>query len=123
MHRLWGRFEEFEEFLLAYHLSEMAARIGRWRLEMELAFRDSRFAHDVMLVDRTIAKKVFWEFDSISMQNLTDILLLFCSPIWLSHHLTALYRMTHLVISNSHSSAASYSIRYWQIRSANSDQW
>ena len=29
MHTLWGRFEEFEEFLLAYHLSEMATRIGQ----------------------------------------------------------------------------------------------
>ena len=41
------------------------------------------FAPDVtaaMLVYRTIAKKVFWEFDSIIMQNLSDILLLFCTP-------------------------------------------
>ena len=35
---------------------------------------------------RTIAKKVFWEFDSIIMQNLSDILPLFCTPTWSSHH-------------------------------------
>ena len=39
-----------------------------------------------MLVYRTIAKKVFWEFDSIIMQNLSDILPLFCTPTWPSHH-------------------------------------
>ena len=30
-----------------------------------------------MLMERTIAKKVFWKFDSIIMQNLSNILLLF----------------------------------------------
>ena len=35
---------------------------------------------------RTIAKKVFSEFDSIIMQNLSDILPLFCTPTWSSHH-------------------------------------
>ena len=33
-----------------------------------------------MLVYRTIAEKVFWEFEFVIMQNLSDILL--------SHHLT-----------------------------------
>ena len=37
---------------------------------------------------RTIAKKVFWEFDSIVMQNLSDILPLFCTPTWPSHHVS-----------------------------------
>ena len=37
---------------------------------------------------RTIAKKVFWEFDSIIMQNLSDILPLFCTPTWPSHHVS-----------------------------------
>ena len=49
----------------------------------------SRFSRDVtaaMLVHRTIAKKVFREFDSIIMQNLSDILPLFCTPTWSSHH-------------------------------------
>ena len=41
-----------------------------------------------MLVYRTIAKKVFWEFDSIIMQNLSDILPLFCTPTWPSHHVS-----------------------------------
>ena len=37
---------------------------------------------------RTIAKKVFWDFDSIIMQNLSDILPLFCTPTWPSHHMS-----------------------------------
>ena len=37
---------------------------------------------------RTIAKKVFWEFDSIIKQNLSDILPLFCTPKWPSHHVS-----------------------------------
>ena len=37
---------------------------------------------------RTIAKKGFWEFDSIIMQNLSDILPLFCTPTWPSHHVS-----------------------------------
>ena len=39
-----------------------------------------------MLVYRTIAKTFFREFDSIIMQNLGDILQLFCTPTWPSHH-------------------------------------
>ena len=35
---------------------------------------------------RTKAKKVFWEFDSIIMQNLSDNLPLFCTPTWPCHH-------------------------------------
>ena len=41
-----------------------------------------------MLVYRTIAENVFWEFDSIIMQNLNDILPLFCTPTWLPHHVS-----------------------------------
>ena len=37
---------------------------------------------------RTIAEKVFWEFDSIIMQNLSDILPIFCAPTWPSHHVS-----------------------------------
>ena len=51
----------------------------------------SWFSRDVtaaMLVYRTMAKKVFWEFDSIIMQNLSDVLPLFCTPIWPSHHVS-----------------------------------
>ena len=39
-----------------------------------------------MLVYRTIANKVLWEFDSIITQNLNDILPLFCTPTCPSHH-------------------------------------
>ena len=41
-----------------------------------------------MLEYRTIVKKVFWEFDSIIMQNLSDILPSFCTPTWPSHHVS-----------------------------------
>ena len=41
-----------------------------------------------MLVYRTIAEKVFLEFDSNIMQNLSDILPLFCTPTWPSHHVS-----------------------------------
>ena len=41
-----------------------------------------------MLMCRVIVKNVFWEFDSIMMQNLSDILLLFCSPTWPSHYVS-----------------------------------
>ena len=37
---------------------------------------------------RTIAEIVFWEFDSIIMQNLSNILPLFCTPTWPSHHVS-----------------------------------
>ena len=33
-------------------------------------------------------EKVFWEFDSIIMQNTSHNLLLFCAPTWPSHHVT-----------------------------------
>ena len=52
---------------------------------------DSRFSRDVtaaMLMYRTMAKQVFWEFDSIIVQNLGNILPLFCTPTWLSHHVS-----------------------------------
>jgi len=51
----------------------------------------SRFSRDVtaaMLVYRTISKKVFWEFSAIFMQNLSDILPLFCTPTCPSHHVS-----------------------------------
>ena len=52
---------------------------------------NSRFSHDVtaaMLVYGTITNKVYWEFDSIVMQNLSDILPSFCTPTWPSHHVS-----------------------------------
>ena len=41
-----------------------------------------------MLVYRTIEEKVFWEFDSIIMQNMCHNLLLFCTQTWPSLHVT-----------------------------------
>ena len=51
---------------------------------------NSRFSPEVtaaMLVYRKIVflKKILWEFDSNIMQNLSDILSLFCAPIVASH--------------------------------------
>ena len=43
-------------------------------------FRFSRDVTAAMLVYRTIAQKAFWELDSIIMQNLSDILPMFCTP-------------------------------------------
>ena len=51
-------------------------------------FSVSRGVTVAMLVYRTIAKKVFREFDSIIMQNLSDILPSFCAPTWSSHHVS-----------------------------------
>jgi len=48
-----------------------------------------RFSPDVaaaMFVYRAIAKKVFWEFDSIIIQNFGGILSLFCTSTWPSDH-------------------------------------
>ena len=59
---------------------------------------------------RTMVTEVFWEFDSIIMQNLSDILPLFCTPTCPSHHVSAtqeLYKInrlhvaTHLVSNRS----------------------
>ena len=52
----------------------------------------SWFASDVtaaMLVYRTMVKEVFWEFGSIIMQKLSDILPLFCTPTCPPHHVSA----------------------------------
>lgn len=53
---------------------------------------DSRFSREVtaaMFVYRTMVKKVFGEFDSIVVQNFSDILLLFCAPTCPPHHRSA----------------------------------
>jgi len=41
-----------------------------------------------MLLYTTIVKKLFWELDLIITQNLSDILPLFCTPTWPSHHVS-----------------------------------
>ena len=52
-----------------------------------------------MLVYRTIAKRIFWQFDSIIIQSLTDILPLFCTPTWLSHYVSENQELRALVIT------------------------
>ena len=34
------------------------------------------------------SQKVFWEFYSIIMQNMSDIFPLFCTPTWPFHHVS-----------------------------------
>ena len=54
-------------------------------------FEHYQFSCDVtaaMMMYRTVAKKVFWEFDSVIMQNLSDILPMFSTPTWPSYHET-----------------------------------
>ena len=49
---------------------------------------DASISRDVtaaMFVYRTIAKKLFWDFDSIIVQNISDILPSFCTSTWRSH--------------------------------------
>ena len=41
-----------------------------------------------MLLYRTTAEKGFWEFDFIIKPNLSDILPLFCTSTWPSHHVS-----------------------------------
>ena len=59
----------------------------------------SWFAADnmaAMLVYRTIANEVFWEFDFIIMRNLRDILLLFWTPICPPYHVSATQELSQL---------------------------
>ena len=50
-----------------------------------------------MLVHRTKQiKKVFWEFDSIIMQNMIHNLLLFCAPTWPPYHVIDNHRYGHV---------------------------
>jgi len=53
-----------------------------------------------MLVYRTIAKKVFSEFDSLIMQNLSDILPLFCTSTWPSYHVSENQELAALLVTN-----------------------
>ena len=56
------------------------------------------FSPDVnaaMLVHRTKEKKVFWEFDSVIVQNMSHNLLLFCAPTWPCYHVIE----NHLLLS------------------------
>ena len=57
------------------------------------------FSPDVttaMFVYRTIEKTVFWELDSIIMQNLSHNLLLFCTQTWPSPHVIENHLLTYL---------------------------
>ena len=58
------------------------------RVSLESNVLFSRDVTATMLVYRTIVRKLFWEFDSITMQNLNNILPLFCTPTWPSQHVS-----------------------------------
>ena len=69
--------------------------LGGWVYSRSYLY--SWFAPDVtaaMLVYRTMMTEVFWEFDSIIMQNLCDILPLFCTPTCPPHHVSATQELT-----------------------------
>ena len=73
----------------------------------QLTLAYSWFSRDVttaMLVYRTIAQRFFWELDSVIMQNLSDILPLFCTPTWPSHHVSENQELTMPDLTNSISS-------------------
>ena len=97
--RITKGLSEFKSVLTIFYLFYLTPKIDfvfvlqGFEFSLCISFvSNSWFAPDVtaaMLVYRTIAKKVFSEFDSIIMQNLSDILLLFCTPTWPSHHVSA----------------------------------
>ena len=41
-------------------------------------------------------RKKSWEFDSVIMQNVSDILPLFCTPTWPSHHVSENQEKFHI---------------------------
>ena len=86
------------EVPLNLHLGSLLKNIWPFLIiHIKLSVFNCWFAPDVtaaMLVYRTIAKKVFWEFDSIIMQNLSEILLLFCTPTCQPHHVSATQEFT-----------------------------
>ena len=68
-----------------YHVVATAKTKRRsWR-SLLVVFRCRHRRH---LEHRTKEKKVFWEFDPITMQNMDHNLLLFCATTWPSYHLT-----------------------------------
>ena len=56
-------------------------------------------------------EKVFWEFDSIIMQNTSHNLLLFCPPTWPSHHVTANHLLETSIFHISWNSCVEYVTR------------
>ena len=61
-----------------------------------------RFSFDVAAaksVYRTIVQKVFWEVYSTIMQNLSDVLLLFCTPTWPSPHVSENQKLIQWVVT------------------------
>ena len=59
---------------------------GSFQRTVEKTIFGSRNVTAAMLVWRTILIKVLREFEYTIMQNLSDILPLFCTPTWPSHH-------------------------------------
>ena len=66
---------------LIYENYKFMRRKGQ--IQAKVTDESDTFSRDVtaaMLMYRKIAKKVFWEFDPIILQNLIDMLPLFCTP-------------------------------------------
>ena len=87
----WANFHYIRVAIYVYRWSFESAVTSYLDFVFDWPFNNGWFSLDViaaMLVYRTI-EKVFWEFDSIIMQNTSHNLLLFCPPTWPSHHVTA----------------------------------
>ena len=84
----WVILKLFETAIFAsrYNMLRCFYCYSRFQRTVEKPIFGSRIVTAAMLVWRTVAIKVFREFDYIIMQNLSDILLLFCTPTWPSHH-------------------------------------
>ena len=62
--------------------------LGYWQLPRWPEITIGWFSPDVtaaMLVRKTMEKKIFWDFYSIIMQNMSHNLVVFCAPTRLSH--------------------------------------
>ena len=73
-------------FTSRYNMLRFFYCYGSFQRTVEKTIFGSRNVTAAMLVQRTIAKKVLRELDYIIMQNLSDILPLFCTPMWPSHY-------------------------------------
>ena len=83
---IWDESLPWHVWSITWYARCLYARLPTWGDQETTVY--SRFSCDVtaaMLAYRTIAKKVFWEFDFIVTQNLSDILPLFCTSTWPSH--------------------------------------
>ena len=80
----WGIFYCFvhQHGPASHHVNENQ----ELRNEQKELIVDCTWRHGGHVGRKNKSEKVFWEFDSIFMQNLWSHFLLFCTPTWPSHH-------------------------------------